>query len=99
VSDAAEESEEKISRIHAVDITFRNEEGEEIEPLLPISVEMIANETHENENAQFIHVDDEGNAETVENIERASQEAEAEEDANILDMFNALFSRADYTLP
>ena len=54
-----------VKRVHAVDITFYNAEGEEIEPLLPISVVMTVEELEQNQEAVVVHVDNEGGAEVV----------------------------------
>ena len=56
----------EVQRVHAVDITFRNRAGDEIEPLLPISVVMGVRETAEDEQTTVVHMDSEGNAEVVE---------------------------------
>ena len=55
----------QVSRIHAVDITFFDAEGRKIEPLLPISVTMTAEEKAENEDTHVIHVDEKGQAELI----------------------------------
>ena len=55
-----------VLEVQAVDITFFNEEGREIEPAAPIRVIMTPAESrHENEAARVIHIDDEQNAEVI----------------------------------
>ena len=56
----------EVKRVHAVDITFRDAEGNEIEPLIPISVVMGVREIEQDQEAVVVHVDDDGNAEVVE---------------------------------
>ena len=59
----------EVKRVHAVDITFYNAEGEEIEPLIPISVVMTVDEIEQQQDAVVVHVDSEGAAEVVEQSE------------------------------
>ena len=56
----------EVQRVHAVDITFFDRDGVEIEPLLPISVAMGVRETAEDEQTTVVHMDSAGNAEVVE---------------------------------
>ncbi len=57
----------EVKKVLAVDIAFFNADGEEIEPLLPISVVMtVEEEIEENQDAVVVHMDDDGNAEVVE---------------------------------
>ena len=65
-----------VSRIHAVDITFSNKEGRKIEPLVPVSVIMAAEEKKEDEEALVIHVNDEGKAEEIASYEIRPEEVE-----------------------
>ena len=65
-----------VSRIHAVDITFTDKEGRSIDPLLPVTVILTAEEKKEDEVALVIHVDDEGNTEEVPSLELTPEEAE-----------------------
>ena len=62
----AEDDFVEVKRLYAVDITFYDAQGIEIEPLLPISVVMSVAELAEDQEATVVHVDDEGNAEIVE---------------------------------
>lgn len=66
IAGAVEGENVTVNRVHAVDITFRNAEGEEIEPLIPISVVMEVNEQTQSADAVVVHVDGEGNAEVLE---------------------------------
>ena len=50
---------EEVKVVKAVDITFRNAEGEEIEPLLPVRVTMTSDTIKESENVVIVHLDDE----------------------------------------
>ena len=65
IADTVQEDFVDVKRVHAVDIAFYNADGEEIEPLVPISVVMAVDELEENEEAVVVHVDDEGAAEVV----------------------------------
>ncbi len=56
----------EVRRVQAVDITFTDADGNEIEPLLPISVVMTVAEIDRNQDAVVVHVDGEGEAEVVE---------------------------------
>ncbi len=56
----------KVVQIQAVDITFFDAEGNEIEPLIPIRVTMRPNnETDEADGVEVVHVDNEGNVNAV----------------------------------
>ena len=56
----------KVVQIQAVDITFYDAEGNEIEPLIPIRVTMRPNtETDEANGVEVVHVDSEGNVNAV----------------------------------
>ena len=79
-----------VRNVQAVDITFRNAEGEEIEPLLPISVRMsrVAKEqpsvmeaTPETKESVVLHVENDGNAQIVENANVTDIEAVFESDS------------------
>ncbi|MBR2699992.1 MAG: LPXTG cell wall anchor domain-containing protein [Clostridia bacterium] len=59
----------EVKRVHAVDITFRDGQGNEIEPLIPISVVISVREIEQDQEAVVVHVDDDGNAEVVEGTE------------------------------
>ena len=66
IAGAVEGENVTVNRVHAVDITFRDAEGQEIEPLIPISVVMSVNEQAQSADAVVVHVDGEGNAEVLE---------------------------------
>ena len=74
IADAVEQDNTAVKRVHAVDITFRNAAGEEIEPLIPISVVITVDEVDRREDAVVVHVDDEGNAEKVETTDVSADE-------------------------
>ena len=59
----------RVRNIQAVDITFFNGEGIEIQPGLPIRVSMSSEITENAEELQVVHVDDELKAEVVEDAE------------------------------
>ncbi len=69
ITEAAEETEAKVRKLHAVNITFLNVDGQEIEPLIPISVEIRSEQIAENEKAMVVHVDDDGNATALNDVE------------------------------
>ena len=66
IAGAVEGENVTINRVHAVDITFRNAEGEEIEPLIPISVVMNVIEHPQSADTVVVHMDSEGNTEVME---------------------------------
>lgn len=66
IEEAASAEGTKVRRTEAVDICFRNAGGEEIEPLAPVSVCMVTENSSAEQSAVVVHVDDNGNAETVE---------------------------------
>ncbi len=79
-----------VRNVQAVDITFRNSENVEIEPLLPISVKMsriareqpAATETApEAKESVVLHVETDGSAQIVENANVTDTEAEFESDS------------------
>ena len=62
-------ADEVVKDIQAVDITFFNEAGQEIEPLCPITVSMMSDKiANENTNPVLVHVDDEGKGEVVDQL-------------------------------
>ncbi len=67
----------EVRRVHAVDITFRDGDGVEIEPQLPISVVMGVRETAEDEETTVVHMDSEGNAEVISAAQADAVAAEA----------------------
>ncbi len=70
---AADSVEGSICAVSAVDITFRNAEGEEIEPLLPIRVSLTPSEG-ENGEQVVVHVDDDGNTTVMEQQSGSGEE-------------------------
>ena len=64
VQDAVGEDREVVDAI-AVDITFRNKNGDEIEPDGAISVSMSTSRSVNGESHQVLHIDDSGNASQV----------------------------------
>ena len=67
-----------VSRIHAVDITFFDREGQKVEPLVPVSVILTAEEKKEDEEALVIHIDDEGKTAEIPSSEISQEEVEKE---------------------
>ena len=74
ISDKVEEGFVRVERVHAVDITFLNADGEEIEPLIPISVVMTVREIEEEKERLVVHVDHGGEAQLVDNTEPTTAE-------------------------
>ena len=60
--------DQNISRVHAVEISFFNAEGTEIEPLIPVRVTLTSEESTSTEEVKVIHVDNEGVAAEVEDV-------------------------------
>ncbi|HBI63973.1 MAG TPA: hypothetical protein DDX51_02485, partial [Clostridiales bacterium] len=60
----------KVKAVEAVDITFRNASGQEIEPAKEIRVTMTSKQIAKAEESVVVHVDDEGKAEVVEQEEK-----------------------------
>ena len=69
IADAVTEDFVEVKKVMAVDIAFFDAEGSEIEPLRPIAVVMTVDEIEEQQEAVVVHMDDEGNAEVVEQSE------------------------------
>lgn len=69
IEEAAQTDEKLISRIEAVDICFRDADGNEIEPKAPVSVCMITENKASKEDPVVVHVNDDGHAETVQDAE------------------------------
>ena len=68
IEDAVKEKMgENTEVVKAVDITFYDKDGNEVEPKKPISVKFISSEIKEAENAAVLHIDDNGKAEMAEN--------------------------------
>ncbi len=74
IADSVSEDFVEVKQVLAVDIAFFNAEGEEIEPLLPVSVVMAVEEIEQHQDAVVVHMDDEGNTEVVEQTETAFTE-------------------------
>lgn len=74
---AAESSETKVTKVQAADITFKDIEGNDIEPLVPIQVIMTPAERlpEETETTAVYHIDDQGEAAEVELKEETTPEA------------------------
>ena len=71
IEDTVSEEFVEVKRVHAVDITFTDAEGNEIEPLLPISVVMRVEEKEQQQQAVVVHVDDAGETEVVDSQSEA----------------------------
>ena len=69
IADAVTEDFVEVKKVMAVDIAFFDAEGSEIEPLRPIAVVMTVDEIEEQQEAVVVHMDDEGNAEVMEQSE------------------------------
>ncbi len=83
VSAAIDAVDGENQRAKAVDISFRDADDNEIEPLLPIRVTMQADVIAENEDIAVVHVDDEVQAEVIEQspaIELSAAETPAEDE-------------------
>ena len=63
---AGELIEGEIKKVEAVDITFRNAEGVEIQPLKPIQVVLLPKTIANAKDATVVHVDGDGKADVVE---------------------------------
>ena len=59
----------QVVKVEAVDIVFRNADGVEIEPLVPIRVIIRSTEIAKAEDSVVVHVDDTGAAEVVEQLD------------------------------
>ena len=66
ITDAISDGSKTVNKVHAVDITFRDSNGNEIEPLVPVKVTIAAEEKQTEEETLVVHVSDEGNVEQVE---------------------------------
>ncbi|MCR4951984.1 MAG: fibro-slime domain-containing protein [Solobacterium sp.] len=78
VKDTVEEAvDSKVRKIIAVDITFKDKDGKEVEPLKAINVTMSSPVVKEEEAApEVVHIDDEGKGTVVEQSEEESAEDE-----------------------
>lgn len=78
----------KVSDIQAVDITFRNEVGEEIEPETDVTVRFVSDFIAQNENAYIVHMDDDGKGDIVDSLtdeQLAERNQQASEDELYID--------------
>ncbi len=75
IADTVQEDFVDVKRVHAADISFYNVDGEEIEPLIPISVVMTVEELDVNQDAVVVHVNDEGAAEVVDSCDASADAA------------------------
>lgn len=73
----------EVERVHAVDISFKGADGQEIEPKIPISVIMTVKEQiEENRETVVVHMDNEGETSVVEAAPAGQEEnADAAEPA------------------
>ena len=62
IGGAVDRADAVVKRVAAVDISFRDADGVEIEPRLPIDVVMTAVDPEQYEDAVIVHLDDDGNA-------------------------------------
>ena len=76
VVEAAEEDDVEVSRMLAVDITFKDADGKEIEPVNPVSVKMQSDLIKEEEEPVVVHVDDKGEGSLIEDVKEGSKEDE-----------------------
>ena len=84
VTEAAESSDDvsgKIAGVQAVDITFLNARGKEIEPALPISVMIRSDFIEQAENLVVVHVPEDEEATVIEQKESAVDEVRFETDS------------------
>ena len=88
IAGTVEGSDVAVKRVHAVDITFYDADGNEIEPLAPIAVSMSVIGVEVNEDAVVVHVDNEGNAEVVEQDDAAASANEETTVAFTADAFS-----------
>ena len=84
----------EIVRVHAVDITFTDLDGNEIEPAIPIRVTMSAAAVEEAEPV-IVHVDGEGEAEIIAHDEEASEAEEIVFDAEAFSVYAIVYT-VDY---
>ena len=79
---AAVDEPARISEVSAVDITFKNAAGEEIEPLRPLEVTMESIVPVEGDASVVVHVDDAGKAETVDQTVPAAEAGKSNEESD-----------------
>lgn len=89
----AEHTDAKVVDIQTVDITFRNAEGEEIEPATEIMVQVTSNLIRDNEKPLIVHVDNDGRGEVIDTLdEEQLAERDLEKTDNQLTFDAAEFS-------
>ena len=72
IADTVADDFVEVMDVLAVDITFYDADGNEIEPLLPINVVMSVAGIDDGEMATVVHVDDDGATEIVDQVDAAS---------------------------
>ena len=87
IADAAQAN---VKEVQAVDITFYDAEGKEIEPAKPIRVTLASDLVKQTEDPVVVHVDDNGKAEVVEQLteKKAKEELADNEIAFDADQFS-----------
>ncbi|MBR4462544.1 MAG: hypothetical protein IKS51_08205 [Erysipelotrichaceae bacterium] len=70
------DAETTIRRVVAVDITFFDKDGNEIEPACEIKVSLVSDMIKESREAQIVHIDDNGEGTLVEQSQEESQNDE-----------------------
>ena len=68
IAEAVSDDSTTVNKVHAVDITFSDRKGNEIEPLVPVKMTITAEEKQKTEETLVVHVSDEGNIEQVEDV-------------------------------
>ncbi len=66
----------KVRKVQAVDITFYDKDGNQIEPACGIKVSLVSDLIKDSDNTQIVHIDDDGNVSIVEQSEEESEEDE-----------------------
>ena len=78
--------EQNVSKVRAVNITFFDVDGNEIEPAIPVQVIIKAEESTKDEEIKVVHVDDDGVAKEVETVKpEALEERDGEAQATIIE--------------
>ena len=74
VQDAVSEAVQGVvKKLRAVDITFSDENGNEVEPVLPVKVEITASGMETDGRLDIVHIDSSGDADVVaENVEKTA---------------------------
>jgi len=81
LNQAAEAVGTEAQKVKAVDITFFNADGQEIEPLLAINVKLITSLIAEAEGAEVVHIDDAGVASVLDGTSVSGNAAEFSSDS------------------